>query len=293
MKSTFHSGLSKTALLIIPRGRCLAIAAALTTLRIGSVFAQEYDEMNVVPLDDYFDVPTPSIDEYVSIGGFQLRVDQTKWAIDLTPNNHGLLARLQGHNVDINVIEIPRSQSLNQIAEKHGVNKGFISPYRTCFYKPRYPRRKGRLRRKAISLQTEYPGDSLLLRKSRGRNDLFRGTCENFQSRLVRRKLSCAKHIVSCETHTRLSSQDSAADAVSASARRNDSKTGSVHLSRRTRLDAPSHRRGAIRQETPCKAPPSDGRQAIRLFKKSGTFPPRRIFRPARRRSINACHAKG
>ena len=129
MKSTFHSGLWKTALLIIPRGRCLAIAAAVTTLRIGSVFAQEYDEMNVVPLDDYFNVPTPSIDEYFSIGGFQLRVDQTKWAIDLTPNNHGLLARLQGHNVDINVIEIPRSQSLNQIAEKHGVNKGFISPY--------------------------------------------------------------------------------------------------------------------------------------------------------------------
>ena len=64
--------------------------------------------MNAVPLDDYFNVPTPSMDEYFSIGGFQLRVDQTKWGIDLTPNNHGLLGRFQGHNVDINVIEIPR-----------------------------------------------------------------------------------------------------------------------------------------------------------------------------------------
>jgi hypothetical protein len=114
MKSTFHSVLSKTAL---PRGRCLAVAAALITLRLGSVFAQEYDEMNVVPLDDYFNVPTPSIDEYVSIGGFQLRVDQTKWGIGLTPNNHGLLGRIQGHDVHINVIEIPRLESLNQIAE--------------------------------------------------------------------------------------------------------------------------------------------------------------------------------
>jgi hypothetical protein len=108
MTSTFHSGLWKAAFPVIPLGRCLAIAAALTTLRVGSVFAQEYDEMNVVPLDYYFDVPTPSIDEYVSIGGFQLRVDQTKWGIYLAPNNHGLLGRLQGHNVDINVIEIPR-----------------------------------------------------------------------------------------------------------------------------------------------------------------------------------------
>jgi hypothetical protein len=121
MKSTFHSGLWKTALLVIPRGRCLAIAAALTTLTVGSVFAQEYDEMNVVPLDDYFDVP---IDEYVNIGGFQLRVDRTKWGIDLTPNNHGLLGRLQGHDLDIDVIEIPRSQSLNQIAENMASTKG-------------------------------------------------------------------------------------------------------------------------------------------------------------------------
>jgi hypothetical protein len=124
MKSTFHSGLWKRALLVIPLGRCLAIAAALTILRVGSVFAQEYDEMNVVPLDDYLDVPTPSMDEYVSIGGFQLRVDQTQWGIDLTPNNHGLLGRLQGHNVDINVIEIPRLGSLNQIAENMASTKG-------------------------------------------------------------------------------------------------------------------------------------------------------------------------
>ena len=107
--------------MVISRGRCLAVAAALTTLRVGSVLAQEYDEMNVVPLDDYSDVP---IDEYVNIGGFQLRVDQTKWGIDLTPNNHGLLGRLQGHNVDINVIEIPRLGSVNQIAENMASTKG-------------------------------------------------------------------------------------------------------------------------------------------------------------------------
>ena len=108
MKSNFHSDLWKTALHLIPRGRCIALAAAFTTLGVGSVLAQDYDEMNVIPRDDDFDVPTPPINEYVNMGGFQLRVDQTKWGIDLTPNNHGLLGRLQGHNVDINVIEIPR-----------------------------------------------------------------------------------------------------------------------------------------------------------------------------------------
>jgi hypothetical protein len=93
----------------------------VTALAVGSIFAQEYDEMNIVAPDDFFDIPTPSVDEYVTIGGFQLRVDRTKWGIDLTPNNHGLLGRLQGDDVDINVVEIPRSQSLDRIAEKTAV----------------------------------------------------------------------------------------------------------------------------------------------------------------------------
>jgi hypothetical protein len=124
MKSTFHSVLSQAALSAIRRGRCLAVAAALTTLRLASAFAQEYDEMNVIPLDDYFDVPTPSINSYISIGGFQLRVDQTKWGIDLTQNTHGLLGRLKGHDVDIYVIEGPRLESLNKIAEDIASTKG-------------------------------------------------------------------------------------------------------------------------------------------------------------------------
>jgi hypothetical protein len=124
MKSTFHSGLWKTALLVIPRGRCIAVAAALTTLGVGSVFAQDYDEMNVIPSEDYFDVPTPPINEYVNMGGFQLRVNRTKWGIDLTPNTHGLLGRLKGHDVDIDVIESPRLESLNQIAENMASTKG-------------------------------------------------------------------------------------------------------------------------------------------------------------------------
>jgi hypothetical protein len=73
--------------------------------------------MNVMPPDDYFDVPTPPINEYVNIGGFQLRVDRTKWGIDLTPDTHGLLGRLKGHDVDIDVIESRRLESLNTIAQ--------------------------------------------------------------------------------------------------------------------------------------------------------------------------------
>jgi hypothetical protein len=124
MKSNFHSGLWKAALQVIPRGRCIAVAAALTTLRVSSVLAQDYDEMNVIPLDDYFDVPTPSINEYVNIGGFQLRVDRTKWGIDLTPNTHGLLGRLKGRDVDIDVIESPRLAPLNKLVEDMASTKG-------------------------------------------------------------------------------------------------------------------------------------------------------------------------
>ena len=80
--------------------------------------------MNVIPLDDYFDIPTPSINEYVNIGGFQLRVDRTKWGIDLTPNTHALLGRLNGHDVDIDVTESPRLESPIKIAEDIASTKG-------------------------------------------------------------------------------------------------------------------------------------------------------------------------
>jgi hypothetical protein len=36
------------------------VGDASPSLRLASAFAQEYDETNVIPLDDYFDVPTPS-----------------------------------------------------------------------------------------------------------------------------------------------------------------------------------------------------------------------------------------
>jgi hypothetical protein len=124
MKSMFEPYLCKAALTVIPSGRCLAITAALTTLTVGSILAQDYDEMDVVAPDASFNVPTPSIDEYINIGGFQLRVDQTKWGIDLTQNNHGLLGRLQGRNVNIDVIEIPRSQSLNQLVANRAPTTG-------------------------------------------------------------------------------------------------------------------------------------------------------------------------
>jgi hypothetical protein len=116
MKSNVNSVLWRTALHVIPRRRCIAVAAALSTLGAGSVFAQDYDELNVIPLDDYFDVPTPPIDEYVEIGGFEIRVDRTKWGIDLTQRTHGLLGRLKGHDVDIDVIERSGSESLDRIA---------------------------------------------------------------------------------------------------------------------------------------------------------------------------------
>ena len=188
MQSNFHSGVWKTTPHVIPRGRCIAVAAALTTLGVGSVFAQDYDEMNVIPSEDYFDVPTPPINEYVNIGGFQLRVDQTKWGIDLTQNTHGLLGRLKGHDVDIDVIESPRLESLNQIAENMASTKGSSVHIEHVFTSHAIPGVKAVYGEKPSPLQPEYPGDSLFLRKSRGQNDLFRGTCEHLPSRLVRRK---------------------------------------------------------------------------------------------------------
>jgi hypothetical protein len=134
MKSTFHSVLSQAAVSPIRRGRCLAFAAALTTLRLASAFAQEYDEMNVIPPDDYFDIPTPSINEYVNIGGFQLRVDRTKWGIDLTPNTHALLGR--DSQVRIPLTTLPKTW------RQQRVHQSILN----VFYKLRRPRRKGRLR---------------------------------------------------------------------------------------------------------------------------------------------------
>ena len=116
MKNNFHSDLWRTGLRVIPNGRCIAVAAALTSLRVGSVLAHDYDEMNFIPPDGYFDVPTPSVNEFIDVGGFQLRVDRTKWGIDITQNTHGLLGRLRGHDVDIDVIESPKRESLKAIA---------------------------------------------------------------------------------------------------------------------------------------------------------------------------------
>jgi hypothetical protein len=108
MKSLLHpyvSNLTGTS-----GGRYLAIAATVTTFTVGSILAQEYDQTNMVAPDDPFDVRMPSVDEYVTIGGFQLRVDRTKWGIELNPGNHGLLGRLDGDDVDITVTEVSRSQ---------------------------------------------------------------------------------------------------------------------------------------------------------------------------------------
>jgi hypothetical protein len=108
--------------MVASSGRYLAITATVATFTVGSIFAQQYD--NMAASDDDVDVRTPSVDEYVTIGGFQLRVDRTKWGIDLNPSNHGLLGRLQGDDVDINVIEISGPQSLNPIAEKAALTTG-------------------------------------------------------------------------------------------------------------------------------------------------------------------------
>ena len=159
-------------------GRYLAITATVTTFTVGSILAQEYDQTNMVAPDDPFDVRMPSVDDYVTIGGFQLRVDRTKWGIELNPGNHGLLGRLDGDDVDITVTEVSRSQ------REAAVGAGSMHSERV-FTRARCSRPEDRLRRKAISLHPEYSGDSLSLRQCRGQNDLFRGTCQDCRSRLV------------------------------------------------------------------------------------------------------------
>jgi hypothetical protein len=108
MKSLSHLFVSN--LMGTSGGRYLAITATVTTFTVGSIVAQEYDQTNMVAPDDPFDVQMPSVDEYITIGGFQLRVDRTKWGIALNPSNHGLLGRLDGDDVDITVTEVSRSQ---------------------------------------------------------------------------------------------------------------------------------------------------------------------------------------
>jgi hypothetical protein len=105
--------------------RGLLMTVSFTALSIHSMFAQGYDETNIVPLDDFFDVPTPSVDEYVDVGGFQLKVDRAKWGIDLRRNSHGLLGRFEGHDVEINVVATPTSQSWNPILGKTALMRRF------------------------------------------------------------------------------------------------------------------------------------------------------------------------
>jgi hypothetical protein len=89
---------------------------------VGSVFAQRYDDINVVGLDDYFDVPTPPVNEYVDLGGIQLRVDRTKWGVELSSSNHGLLGRFLGNDVELTATEIVTPQSLDQLAQRAAPN---------------------------------------------------------------------------------------------------------------------------------------------------------------------------
>jgi len=86
------------------------------------------------------------------MGGLQLRVDRTKWGIDLTPNTQGLLGRLKGHDVDIDVTESPRLKSISKLALDMASTKGSLVHIDFVFTRHATPRRKGRLRRKAVSL---------------------------------------------------------------------------------------------------------------------------------------------
>jgi hypothetical protein len=83
----------------------------LPILFAGRIHAQSYDEINIVPAEDFFDVPTPPVNDYIEIGGFQLKVDRTRWGLSLTKGNHGFLGRLEGTDVDINVSEVPAPQA--------------------------------------------------------------------------------------------------------------------------------------------------------------------------------------
>jgi hypothetical protein len=109
----FASGLIGT-----PGGHYLAITATVTTFTVGSIFAQDNDQTNMLAPDDPFDVQLPSVDEDVRIGGFQLSVDRTKWGIELILSNHGLLGRLHGEDVDITVTEVSAPQRATAIGAR-------------------------------------------------------------------------------------------------------------------------------------------------------------------------------
>lgn len=107
MSSTLHPFVRN--LVIVPSRRFVATIATIATFAVGSLRAQQYDSM--AGPDDPFDVQTPSVDEYITVGGFQLRVDRTKWDINLGPGNRGLLGRLEGNDVAISIREIARPKS--------------------------------------------------------------------------------------------------------------------------------------------------------------------------------------
>jgi hypothetical protein len=146
MKSLLHPYVSN--LMGTSGGRYLAITATVTTFTVGSILAQEYEQTNMIAPDDPFDVQMPSVDEDVTIAGFQLRVDRTKWGVELNPGNHGLLGQLHGDDVNITVTEVSRSQGEAAV--------GASSTHRErVFTSHAVPRPEDRLRRKAISLHSE------------------------------------------------------------------------------------------------------------------------------------------
>ena len=180
MSSTLHPFVRN--LVIVPSRRFIATTATIATFAVGSLRAQQYDSM--AGPDDPFDVQTPSVDEYITVGGFQLRVDRTKWDINLDPGNRGLLGRLEGNDVAISIREIACPKSTT-VTDKASLETDSVQIERV-FTSHAIGGLKGRLWRKDIAYQPEDQGDSLSLRQSRRQNDLLRGTREDPSSRLVR-----------------------------------------------------------------------------------------------------------
>lgn len=80
------------------------------TLATGSLRASSeyYYHNESLPSDNFFNIPTPPVEETVKVGGFSLVVDRTQVGYSLYPQGSDLLAVFRGDDYVIKVRRVPQ-----------------------------------------------------------------------------------------------------------------------------------------------------------------------------------------
>ena len=95
-----------------------AIGISLSPLVVQASSDDYYDNESL-PSHNFFNIPTPPVEEAINVGGFRLVVDPTQVGYSLNPQGSGDMAGFRGHNFIVRVRKVPQSGvPINQLAAK-------------------------------------------------------------------------------------------------------------------------------------------------------------------------------